>query len=164
MSTKQGKNLTIDQVNDGIYSMAIGAETDLQISREEAFDLFERASDTQFQTLGGGEYLNWENMEEGKYVFIFTGTTSWVDNSPMGAGKTVTAVKLEDREGKEWICAAGVLVQALILITQLPCLIRVEYKGKKKSRSGNNFFNLVVQVGRGSITPLKANENNDFQM
>jgi hypothetical protein len=155
-------NLSVEKINDGIYAMAIGAEMDMQIDRNEAFDFFEKADNKSFETLGGGQYLNWEEKPQGTYVFIFTGTTSWVDNSPQGGGKTVTAVKLEDKEGNEWICAAKLIVENLSRVQVMPTMCRVIYGGKKKSKSGNNFFDLSVQVGRGALAP--ANDGNSFQM
>lgn len=148
--SKKNADLSIDKINEGLYADHLGMST-TPINREEAFEFFEAADDKSFETLGGGEYLNWDKMKEGTYVFIFTGTTTWVDNSPFGKGETVTAVKLEDKEGKEWICAAKLIVDALLLVTQLPCMIRVNYKGKKAAKSGNKFFDLSVQVSKGVI-------------
>lgn len=159
MSTKkQTTDLTVDKINEGLYMENLGMNTSEQISREAAFDFFENAPDGSFETIGGGEYLNFDKIEPGKYVFIFTGTTSWVDNSPRGGGQTVTAVKLEDRDGKQWICAAKLIVDALALVQSMPCMIRVDYKGKKQSKSGNNFFDLTVQVGKGVLTPNQGGE------
>jgi hypothetical protein len=159
--SKKDNAMSIDTINDQLHNQMVTGEV-MSISREAAFDFFETANDQSFQTLGGGEYLNWDNMNEGKFVFIFTGTTTWVDNSPQGRGQLVTAVKLEDREGKEWICAARTLVDSLSLISVVPCMVRVEYKGKKKARSGNNYFDLKVQAGRGSL--VKTNEQDNFQL
>lgn len=152
MSKKE--TMSVDTINDVLYNESIGIHTDVTpIDRAKAFELLANADDAQFETLGGGEYLNFDQLNVGKFVFIFTGTTSWVDNTPQGGGKTVNAVKLEDAEGKQWICAAKLIVDALALVQQMPCFIRVEYKGKKKSRSGNTFFDLSVQVGKGVLTP-----------
>lgn len=155
MSKKETNNLSVDHINNALHSESIGAHVDSPVSREDAFDFFEKAADGSFETLGGGSYLNFDELKEGKYVFLFTGTTSWVDNSPQGQGKTVNAVKLENKEGEQFVCAAKLIVDALMLVTQLPCLIRVDYRGKKKSRSGNNFFDLQVQVGKGAIAPAQ---------
>jgi hypothetical protein len=134
----------------------------VQITRESAFDFFEKADNKSFETLGGGEYLNWDQIKEGTYVFIFTGTTSWIDNSPQGGGKTVTAVKLEDREGKEWICAAKLIVDNLSRVQVMPTMCRVIYGGTKKSKSGNKFFDLTVQVSRGALVASDDQGKKEF--
>lgn len=158
MSTKAKTNdLSVDKINEGLYMEHLGMNT-TPIDRDAAFDFFENAADGSFETIGGGEYLNFDKCEPGKFVFIFTGTTSWVDNTPRGGGKTVTAVKLEDRDGKQWICAASLIVEALTQVQSMPCMIRVEYKGKKTSKSGNTFFDLIVQVGKGVLTPAQTGE------
>lgn len=160
-STENKTALSVSAINDGIYADAMGIHSDSPISRDEAFDLIENAKDSDFETLGGGSYLNFDELQPGRYVFIFTGTTSWIDNSPQGQGKTVTAVKLENKEGEQFVCAAKLIVDALMQVSQLPCIFRVDYKGKKKSRSGNNFYDLTVQVGKSSIAP-RGNDN--FEM
>jgi hypothetical protein len=157
-----GQILSVQMINDNLYAERIGGHVDAPIDRDAAFDFFEAADDKQFENLNGGDYLNWEELRPGKYVFIYTGNTSWVDNSPQGQGKTVNAVRLEDRDGKEWICAAKLLIDSLGKVQQLPCMVRIIYNGKKQSKSGNKFFDMSVQVGRGSLNPGQQGEVKDL--
>lgn len=146
--------LSIELINNGIHAMAIGAHTDLQISREEAFDFFASAEDNAFETLGGGQYWDWDKVDPGKYVFIFTGTTEWegIDKQTQQK-KKIPAVKLEGRDGTAYICAGKLLVDNMAPIQQVPCMVRIVYAGKKKASNGNNYYDLSVQVGREVLKP-----------
>jgi hypothetical protein len=144
--------LSVDSVNDAMQAAQIGAHTDFPISREEAFAFFAAADDKDFVTLGGAEYLDFEKLNPGKYVFMFTGFTSWRGKDKQtGEEKEIDAVMLEMEDGSEFICAAKLIVDNCRPITQMPCLIRVVHGGKKRAGNGNSYFDLKVQVGKQSI-------------
>jgi hypothetical protein len=147
-----GLELSIDLINDNVQAVSIGAEEVAPISMAEAFAFFKDADDKQFITLGGAEYLDFEKLQIGKYVYLFTGITSWKGKDQRtGEEKVIPAVQLTDEEGKEFICAAKLIVDNCSQITQMPCLIRVVHGGKKKASSGNMYFDLKVQVGPASV-------------
>lgn len=147
--------LTANELGDIVQGLAIGQHIDLPISMEQAFDLFEQLDDKELETLGGAEYLDWEQMQNGKYVFLFTGVTSWkgidkATNQP----KEVPAVKLTGKDGKEYVCASKLLYDNCLPLQQIPCMIRIVYGGKKRAGNGNSYFDLKVQAGSSSLSPM----------
>ena len=149
---EMGLALSADIINDNLHAAAIGAEEITPISRAEAFDWFLSANDSEFETLGGGEYLDWSKMKPGKYVYEFVGLTSWKGkNRRTGEEEIVEAISIRDINGSEFICAAKLVVDACKKITQMPCMVRFVYEGEGRTSAGNNFFKLKTQVGRGSI-------------
>lgn len=148
-SDEMNNILSVEKINNALNAEAIGAHVDLPISTADAFKFFQDADDSAFETLGGATYLNWDEFKPGKYVFIFTGVTSWkgVDQRTQQE-KVVPAVKLLNEAGEEFICAGKLIVDNCSAIRQIPCMIRVVYGGKQRAANGNTYFDLKVQVGK----------------
>lgn len=131
----QTKDLPVKQTTKADISKIEDVQ---KISRSDAFDLMENADPAELQKLSGADYLKMEVGE--KKVFEFTGNTVFMANQPDGSKKSTPAVKLVDKEGGEFIMATTMVVQSLQAVTELPCYVRLTYKGKKTAAKSVNVY------------------------
>lgn len=109
------------------------------------------ATETKDMMEATSNYLDmaaWEGKDalEGK-DFVFTGLTNFntVDKQS-GETKTMPAVQLVDREGKQWIFAGAVVVSALKRVEKMPCPVRIVRGAMKKASGGGSYYDSRVFV------------------
>jgi hypothetical protein len=164
MSNKQTTNgnagkpndLTPAQVNENLYQSMIRGDVE-PIDRDKAFDMLMGAPETDTEDLSGGDYFKFDDYKKGdKFVFIVHGLTKWNDKQ----GKEVKAVKIEDKDGKRYVCAAAILYNACEKLTQLPCFVRVTYEGMSKTDKGK-MYDMKVEAFKSAPTAPRKGENGE---
>jgi hypothetical protein len=141
----KSNELTPAQINENLYQSMIKGDIE-PVDRATAFAIMKGAKPTDLEELSGAKYLNFDELTKGDYVYIFKGTTSWQKkDNQTGQMQTVNAVKLEDEEGNELVCAAAVLYSSLKDLQQIPCFVVVTFNGKKKVANGM-MYDLAVKT------------------
>lgn len=109
-------------------SLALGG-ADAGVSGKDAFEILKNAKDSDLEEITG-EYLTFDKIGETKH-FLFTAmTTVTID------GKTNEAVELVDENNNKFVYAGAIVVNTLKKLTQVPCYVRLTYKGEEKSKVG----------------------------
>lgn len=158
MSNKKNAPVTAAQINEQIYLSAMGKQpTIAPIKRKDAYDLLMSAPENEMVDLNGGEYFSFEDAKAGdRWVFVVRGFTAWTSKN----GQSVKAVQIEDfKDGSRYVCAAAVLHNACLKLTQLPCLIRVTYNGIEKTDKGRMFDLKIEAFPSLSVPPQPSGKN-----
>jgi hypothetical protein len=143
--------LTPAQVNENLYMSTMRGDVE-PVDRNKAFDMLMDAPETDTEDLSGGDYFTFDDYKKGeKFVFIVHGLTSWVNKQ----GQTVKAVKIENKDGARFVCAAALLYNACEKLTQLPCFVRVTYNGMERTDKGK-MYDLKVEAFKS--TPMSGKD------
>jgi hypothetical protein len=149
--------LTPAQINENLYMSTMRGDVE-PIDRNKAFDMLMDAPDTDTDDLSGGDYFKFDDYKKGdKFVFIVHGLTKWNDKQ----GKEVKAVRIEDKGGARYVCAAAQLYNACEKLTQLPCFVRVTYNGMEKTDKGK-MYDMKVEAFKSVPTPRKGENGEDL--
>jgi hypothetical protein len=137
---------SLSDMNTGLTEMFLrGADTVHGKSYEEMFQMFETASDEQFDNVTGAEYLKWEDVEPGTYTFMCTGIKNTVIDN-----KSMDVAVLVDKELQEYITGASMVVNALRNVKQLPTMCKIIHTGKKKQNKNGNYYIINVLLPKAA--------------
>jgi len=75
--------------------------------------------------------------EERDYICVKKTTTT-----DKLTGETRQAFILQDREGRRWLCASTVAVNAFNKLFDLPAPVRIRVNGKRKAASGGSYYDI----------------------
>lgn len=134
-------NLTAQEVHG---AMVLGAEKPKGmelLTPDDIWDLMDSVPDEELEEMNGGEYFKFDELQPGKplSVLVTGARTTQMD------GKETKIVVFETRDGKKWIHASTLLVNAVQNLKQLPAYLRIYNLGKKKAGQGN-YFDLDIRT------------------
>lgn len=138
---KEKVTLTGSEVNEALNRSMVKGEQ-LPVGLEEAFDIVEKTDTRTMKALSAAYY---DLKENSTYVFIFEGIMETEMSGTNGETKKVKVVKLRDKKGDSYIHGAKVLVSSLEQAQQLPCMVKVETKGKIKTANGS-YLDMAVYI------------------